>query len=126
MATKGHDERWVDHGQLPLQVRDAGLDLIRLGIAIVGRPALHDIRDEHLVALPADGAEHPDEQVPGPAHERPTGAILVLSRPLADEDDLGIGMALAGHGLEPAGVEPAAGTGRHLGGDGLERRAALG
>jgi hypothetical protein len=51
--------------------------------------------------------------------------ILVLARSLADEHDLGVGVALAGDGPRPALVEPAGGAGADLVADPLERLATL-
>ena len=52
-----HDQRRVEHGKLPPQERRAGSDLVGLRVAIVGWPALHDIRDEHVLPSPAHGTQ---------------------------------------------------------------------
>ena len=46
--------RRVEDLELPAQVRRAGGDLVGLRIAVVGWPALDDVRDEDLLAPPAD------------------------------------------------------------------------
>ena len=63
---------------------------------------------------------------PGAADERPALAILVEARALADEDDLGVGVALARDGLGARLVQTTLRADPDLGGDLLERRPALG
>ena len=77
-------------------------------------------------AAPADVAEQALQQAAGATDERSALAVLVGTRALADEQDLGVGVALAGDGLRPRLVQPAAGADPDLGRDRLERRAALG
>ena len=125
-AAQRDDDRRIQDLELSRQVRRTGGDLVGHRVAIVRRPALHDVRDEHIRTPPAERTEQLDEQVPGPADERPTFAILVLARALADEDDLGIGIALTGDGLPSGLVQSAARAVPNLGGDDLERRPALG
>ena len=62
VAAEGHDDRRVEHLELAPQVRRAGRDLVRLRVAVVGRAALDDVGDEHVLALPADRAQQLDEQ----------------------------------------------------------------
>ncbi len=111
--------------ELALEERRAGGDLVGLRVPVVGRPALHDVGDEHVLAPPAERAKEPDEHAPGAAHERTPLAILVEARALADEHDLGVRIALARHRLRPALVEPALRAHPDLARDGLERRLAL-
>ena len=59
------------------EVRRAGRDLVGLGVAVAGRPALDDVGDEDVVAPPADVAEQVHEQAAGAADERPALAVLV-------------------------------------------------
>ena len=47
------DQGRVEDLELALEVRRAGRDLVGLRVAVVRRPALDDVRDEDLVALPA-------------------------------------------------------------------------
>jgi hypothetical protein len=126
MATEGHDDRRIEHLQLAAQVWLARGDLVGLGVAVVGWAALDDVGDEHILAAPADRAEQPHQQVTGAPDERPALAILVETRPFANEDDLGRGIALPGDGLRPGLVEATARAGPDLPGDDLERRLALG
>ena len=120
-----HDDGRVEDLELAPQVRGAGRDLVRLRVAVVGRPALDDVGDEHVLAPPADRGEELDQEVAGPADEWPALPVLVEARPLADEDDLGLGVALARDGLGPRLVETAVRAGADLGGDRLERHPAL-
>src|SRR4029453_19292254 len=107
VAAQGHDESRIEDFQLAPQVRRARGDLVRLGIAVVRRPALHDVRDEDVVARPLDGAEELVQEPAGPADERPALAILVEPGALADEDDLGVRAPLARDGIRPRRAEPA-------------------
>src|SRR5439155_19782088 len=77
----------------------AGSDLVGQRIAIVRRAALHDVGDEDLVTRPLDRREQLDELVAGPSHDRPPQAVLVEPRSLADEHDLGRGVAPPGTAL---------------------------
>src|SRR5919112_6210433 len=107
MPAERDDERGIEDLELPPQEWRAGRDLVGLGIAVLGRATFHDVRDEDLLAPPAKGREELAEKGPGAADERTPLAILVESGPLADEHDLRVGMALAGHGLRSRLVEPA-------------------
>ena len=51
---EGDDHGRIEDLQLAAQVRRAGGDLVGLRVAVVRRPALHDVRDEHVLAAPAD------------------------------------------------------------------------
>ena len=126
VATEGHDQGRVQDLELSSQERGAGGDLVGLRVAVLRRAALDDVRDEDVLAPPADRAEQADEEVAGPAHERAALAILVHPGTLSHEDDLRAGMPLAGDGACPPLVEPAAGAGPDLRRDRLERRAAFG
>src|SRR5258706_238177 len=100
-------------------------DLVWLGVAVVGWPALHDVRDEDLAPAPAQRGEELHEEVAGPTDERPPEAVLVDPGPFADEDDLGVRLALAGHGVRPRRAEAAALAHANLGRDRLELDAPL-
>ena len=126
IPSEGHHDRRVEDLELAAQVRRAGRDLVGLRVAIVGRPALDDVRDEHVLATPADVREELDQQVAGPTDERPALAVLVEARALADEHDLGLGVALARDRAGPRRVQPAVRADPDLRGDGLERCTALG
>src|SRR6185295_5865610 len=115
----------IDDLELALEVRRARGDLVGLRVAVAGRPALHDVGDEDLLAPPADRGEEADEQLAGAADERPALGILGLAGTLADEHDLGVRMALAGHGLRPPLGELAAGAGTDLRGDRLQGGSAF-
>ena len=51
VPSERHDERRVEDLELAVEIRRAGRDLVRLRVAVVRRAALHDVRDEDLVAL---------------------------------------------------------------------------
>src|SRR5439155_13806006 len=125
-AAQRDDQGRIEDLQLSLQEWPAGSDLVRQRIAIVRRPALHDVGDEDLVTRPLDRREQLDELVAGPSHERPPQAVFVEPRSLADEHDLGGGVALAGNRVGSGFVQPTSLADADLPGDDLERRLALG
>ena len=90
-AAERHDDRRIEDLELARQVRRARRDLVGLGIAVVGRTAFDDVRDEHVLAPPADRSEQLARA--GRRRGRRTGgpAVLVEAGALADEDDLGEG-----------------------------------
>ena len=121
-----HHEGRVDRLELAVQERGARGNLVRLGVAVVRRTALDDVRDEDVLATPADGGEQADQELSGSPHERPAQAVLVHARTLAHEDDLRHGVPLAGNGPRPAGMEPAGGADPNFLCDRVERRTAFG
>ncbi len=126
VTTERHDDGRVEHVELASKVRLARCDLVCFGIAVVGWTALHDVRDEHVLAAPADRSEQADQQIAGTADERASLAVLVETRTLTDENDLGRGITFTGHGLRAGLVETTPGARPYLAGDDLERRLALG
>src|SRR5574340_650391 len=126
MPPERDDERRIKGLELAPQVRRTGRDLVRFGVAVVRGPALHDVRDEHVLTAPADRTEQPLEERPGSTDERAALAVLVEARPLADEDHLGVGAPLARDGPRPRLVEATPGADADLRRDGLERGGALG
>ena len=123
--SEGHDDRRIEHLELATQIRRAGRDLVGLRVAIVRRPAFDDVGDEHVLAPPADRGQQLHEQVAGTTDERPALAVLVEAGALADEDDLGLRVALAWDRPRARGVQPAVRADPDLRGDGLERDSAL-
>ena len=92
-----------------------------------GRPALEHVRDEHLRAAEADLAEQRLEQLAGGAHERQPLQVLVGTGRLADEHQVGVGIARAEDDGGPGGGEiraPRARARRHQ--QLLERLAPFG
>src|SRR5207237_7663126 len=70
----------------------------RLRIAVAGWPALHDVGDEDLGALPADRAQQLAEQLTSWPHEGSAGGVLAGARALANEQEVGERVSLAWHG----------------------------
>ena len=118
------DHGRIEHLELTTQERRARRDLIGLRVPVPGRAAFHDIRDEDVLALPADRPDQLGQELPRRTDERAALPILVLPGPLADDHDLGLGVALTRHGLRPRLVEAAVRTDPDFGGDRLERRLA--
>ena len=107
-----------------VEVRRAGADLVRLGVAVRRRAALHDVRDEHVLALPADGAEQLREQLARRPDERAAGAVLARAGALADEEHVAQDVPLAGDGVRATGRERAAGAAANRLRDSRQRRPA--
>src|SRR5215211_5249144 len=120
MATEGHDHRGVEDLELTLQIRRARCNLARLGVAVAGWPALHDVRDVNLLAAPADCFQQLIEQAACLANERPAFPVFVVPGALADEDDLRISVAVTWYGLRASLVQRAQIASRNLGRDLVE------
>src|SRR5204862_5001847 len=118
-------ERGIERFQLASQERRARGDLVRLRVAIVRRPALHDVRDEHILPSPADRGQELDEEPAGATHKRPALAVLIEARALAHEHDFGVWIAFAGDRASALLVETTAGADANLRRDLLERSLAL-
>ncbi len=104
------DHLGPDRFQLPHEVRHARRRLVRGRHAVVRRAALAHVADVHLLPGQPHAGDHLVQQLPGPADERPAGQVLVLARPLADEEDGRLGVALAEDGLRPRRAQPALGA----------------
>ena len=102
------DHLRLDQLDLAEEVRLARLDLVRLRIAVAGRPAFQDIRHEHVVARDPDPGQELVEQLPRLADERDALLVLVEAGSLADEHQVGVRVARAEHDLRPSLREPAA------------------
>ena len=94
---------------------------MRQRVAIVGRAALEDIGDEHVAALQADLAEQPVEQLPCLPDERKALPVLVSAGRLADEHQVGIGVARAEHDLRASLVKLAGDAHARLVVDGFQK-----
>ena len=97
-------KRWGSH--------DA--DLAGLGVAVAGRPALEDVRDEDVLARQSDALDQRGQELAGLAHERDALAVLVVARGLAHEHEVGVRVAAADHHLRAALAEGAPHALRHL------------
>src|SRR3972149_5859642 len=80
IAAQAHDHLRPDELDLALQVLAAGLDLPRQRVAVVGRPALHNVGDEHLLPRQAYGGEQLLQEAPGRADEGAGLLVLVEAR----------------------------------------------
>src|SRR5213593_3710556 len=122
-AERQHDLRLED-AELGVEERRAGGQLIGLGIAISGGAALDGIRDVHLVTGELHRLEHLREQLTGAAHEGFALRVLVGTRALANDDELGAWaaraeddrVALLAELAAPAALEVALLSGQRLGG----------
>ena len=96
------DDGRLDQLDLPEEMALARLDLVRLRVAVPGRAALQDVRDEDVAALQSDPGEQLVEQLARLADERQSLLVLVEAGRLADEHQLGVRVAGAEHHLRPS------------------------
>src|SRR5439155_17297899 len=108
------DELWLDELDLFEEMGLAGLDLIRHGVTVPGRPALDHVGDVDVLAGHADPAQELVEQLSRLADEREALLVLVEARRLADEHQVGLRVADPEDDLGPAFREPAARAGGGL------------
>src|SRR3954454_9220707 len=101
----------LQEAELPLEVRTAGFDLVGLRVAVARRPALDDVGDVHIVARQPNALDEAREELPGPADERDALLVLFGTGTLADEHEVGVGIAHAEHHLGPRLRERAARAG---------------
>src|SRR5947209_11751070 len=79
VAERADDDR-LDQRDLAHEVGLALRDLLRLRVAVSGRPALEHVRDEGVAAVEADLAEQRVEQLAGLADDRLALQVLVRRR----------------------------------------------
>src|SRR5204862_490767 len=108
----------LDQRDLAEEVALAGLDLVRLRIAVAGWPAFEHVRDIDLVALEPDPGEELVEQLARLADEGLALLVLVEPGRLADEHQVGGWIADAEDDLGPPFREPALGAAGDLGPEG--------
>src|SRR3990172_4613753 len=89
-ASQADDDPGLYQLDLPLEVLSAGIDLAGKRVAVVRRAALDDVRDEHLVAAPADGGDQLVQEASGRADEGARLLVLVEARRLADEQHFSV------------------------------------
>src|SRR5205085_11062396 len=106
------DDARLDQLDLPEEVALAGLDLLRLRVAVPGRAALDHVRDVDPAPLEADPGQQPLEELPRLADERHALLVLVEAGRLADEHQVGGGIAGAEDDLRPALRQRTAGAAR--------------
>src|SRR5207237_1144919 len=85
-------------------------ELVRLGIAVVGRPALHRVADVDVLAAQAHRLDHLGEELSRLPHEGLALLVLVLPGPLAYEHEPRAGIADPEDEVGAALVELAAGA----------------
>ena len=73
------DDLRLDQPDLLSEVRLALGDLVGLRVAVAGRAAHQDIRDEDVLARQPDLAQQLVQQLPGPADERQPLQVLLLA-----------------------------------------------
>src|SRR5687767_13088920 len=119
-ASERHDDRGAQGLDVRAEPDIAGGDLVRERIAVLGRPVPDDVRDEDLVAVEPDPGQKLVEELASGADERFALDVLVVARRLAEEEDPGLGAAVARHRLAGPLVERTTGAGADLGRESLE------
>ncbi len=94
-------------GDLALQVRQACGDLVRVGLAVLRRAALHAVGDEALRRVQPDGRQPRVQVLARRAHEGPARAVLLRPGAFADEQHRAVQRALPGHRRGAVGRKPA-------------------
>ena len=87
------DDFRFDGGELPSKKWITSGNFIRLGIAIVRRPAFENVADIDLFALQIDGFDDLGEKLAGAADERQALLVFVVAGSFTDEYQFGIGIA---------------------------------
>src|SRR5205085_8335120 len=88
MTPERHDHFRLYDLDLLLEILPARFDFVSLWIAVVRWPVLHDVRDEHLLAVEPDRSQQLVEELSGGADKRPALLVLVELGPFADEHDV--------------------------------------
>jgi hypothetical protein len=111
-VAKRYDDPRRDQGQLLVQKRPTGRDLVGQRIPVARRTAFHDIGDVDLI--PAQTGllqKQPVEELPRSTDEGTALQVLFPPRPLAYHHEVGVGIPLTEDDRGPAGGEGAAGAG---------------
>jgi hypothetical protein len=96
---------------LAVKVGPTCLDLVRLGITVLGRTALEHVAYVHVLAVQPD---HPQQLVQESARSADEGfasSILVKPRRFADEHDVSVLRTSTRDGVAPGAVKGALGAG---------------
>ena len=91
-GAEGDNDSGADQLDLTVQVSETGTGFIGRGCAVIRRAALHHIRDIGLLALHADGADHPVQQLPGLPYEGASLQVFISSGALPHEHEPGLGV----------------------------------
>ena len=103
-----------DQRNLAIEIGAAGLELVRLRIAVVGRSALDDVGDIDLLPRQIDRLQQLIQKLASGAHKGQALLVFVKAGGLADEQDLGLGRPAAGHRMGASAGQPARLAGAHL------------
>src|SRR5271167_1258392 len=89
----------LDRIKLTEQEGRTGVDFVLLGGAVARRAAFNDVADVHIFALDSYQFQHAVQEFTGAADKRQPLLVFIRARSLADEDQLGMRMALAKHDM---------------------------
>ena len=90
---QGHDHLGLDQPDLLEQIGTASVELVGLWVAISRRTAHQGVGDENLISAQSDALEQVIEETAGPADERQSPLVLLGTGGLADEHQVGVGVA---------------------------------
>ena len=100
----------LDHLHLLEEIRPAGLYLEGLGVPIARRPRLEDVGDKDILAGQPDALQKLAKELSSATDEGQTPTILLSPRRLADEHQVGIGVARSKNGFGAGLMERASGA----------------
>ena len=100
----------VEQFNLPIQILGARRNFARRRIPIVGRTALHHIRNVHLVAGHTDRLQQLLQKTARRPHKRPPLPIFLHPGAFPDQQQFGVIRPLAGHRLRPPLMQRAVGA----------------
>jgi hypothetical protein len=84
------------------------------GIAVIGRPTFHDIRDKYISTFQIDAGEKFIEELTGGTNKRATLPIFVKAGSFSNKQDLRIWIAFARHGFGTTFTQITESAGRDL------------
>src|ERR1700722_2972683 len=102
--TKGDDHFRPNHINLLEEKLGTGVGLFGFGRAVLGWPALYDIRDVDLLSFEAGGCDHVVKQLACAADEGESLRILVCSWSLAHEHEPGVRVTVSKHDFVAPGA----------------------
>src|SRR5438067_2101829 len=111
--------------ELPHEIRRTRFDLVLFRVAIPRRAVLQDVADEYVLAAQANGREDLGKELSRRTDERESGRVLLASRRLADDDEIGVRVALARNGILRAAVQRTTRASGHGAREIVERREMI-
>jgi hypothetical protein len=92
-GSEGANKFRPDSVYLAFQKGKAGIDLVRLGVAVVRRPTLDDITNVYLTAFEFDGFDNARQKLAGCTDKGSALPIFLETGAFPDKNELGPGIA---------------------------------